>query len=62
MRYKCYECKTLFDEPRAVEESRGEFWGMPCSETMYYCPHCGSEEWDEVATVEEWERNDKEGV
>jgi len=41
-RFIC-ECGAMFDEPKAVQESRGEFWGVPCSETMYYCPVCGDE-------------------
>ena len=46
---KCYECGWVGDssELRAVQESRGEFWGIPCSETVYYCPCCGSEYIDE---------------
>ena len=45
--YKC-ECGCVFDRPRAVRESRGEFWGVPCYETMYYCPACGDGCFDEV--------------
>ena len=45
--YKCNCCGKKFDHPRAVEESRGEFWGMPAYETMYYCPICGSEDYDD---------------
>lgn len=46
--YRCNDCNQTFDEPQAVEESRGEFWGMSAYETMYYCPYCGSEDFDEV--------------
>ena len=46
--YKCNCCGELFEEPEviSVEEGRGEYWGVPCSETMYYerCPHCGEED------------------
>ena len=45
--FMCYECQNEFDTPKYVQESRGEFWGMPCSETMSYCPFCGSEAFDE---------------
>lgn len=38
--FKCFLCNRTFDSPIAVEESRGEFWGIPCSETMYYSPCC----------------------
>ena len=51
--YRCNDCGKEFFEPKAVEESRGEFWGMPCSETMYYCPECGSEDFEEFETDEE---------
>ena len=46
-RFICYNCDATFDEPQRVEESRGEFWGMPAYETMYLCPACGSSEFDE---------------
>lgn len=39
--YKCTECETVFEEPKTWKESRGEFWGIPCSETMCGCPECG---------------------
>lgn len=39
-RFRCEECGAIFDWPKAVEESRGEFWGIPCSETVYYSPCC----------------------
>ena len=46
--YRCNACGEIFDELgcKAVEESRGEYWGIPCSETVYYecCPHCGEED------------------
>ena len=40
--FKC-ECGAMFEYPKEVEESRGEFWGIPCTETMYYCPECGDD-------------------
>lgn len=39
-KYICLECGCEFDVPARWEESRGEFWGVPCSETMYGCPDC----------------------
>ena len=41
-KYRCCECGEIFDEEDIVEiqEDRGEFWGMPCTETMYYSPCC----------------------
>lgn len=40
--YRCCECGTVFGEEdiHYVEESRGEFWGAPCWETMSYSPCC----------------------
>ena len=42
MIYVCIECGKTFDESEIAvwEESRGEFWGVPCSETMNGCPYC----------------------
>lgn len=52
----CAACKSWFDDysEETVEESRGEFWGMPCSETMHYryCPYCG-EDYDEGEIFDE---------
>ena len=52
MEYKCRDCGCLFDEPNVVHESRGEYWGVPSYEDMWYCPHCGSEDFDYTSTVE----------
>jgi len=46
---KCDECdKELVDEEIiTVFESRGEFWGAPCSEEVvigYECVNCGHSE------------------
>lgn len=44
--YYCPCCGELFTaedlEIVTIEESRGEFWGVPCYEDMnyYYCPCC----------------------
>lgn len=54
---KCLNCGELFDEPKRVMESRGEFWGMPAYEPMYYCPYCGS---DEMIDEEELENEEDE--
>lgn len=46
---KCYceDCENWFDIPivEEVDEPRGEYWGIPCTEHMVYryCPVCGSE-------------------
>ena len=43
--YKCVECGHIFEkgEEKHWTESRGEFWGMPASETMTGCPRCGGD-------------------
>lgn len=53
---KCEDCGWIGDpeELRKVEEPRGEFWGVPCSETMYYCPCCGSD------NIDDYKPNNKE--
>ena len=38
--YKCVDCGAVFDEPDTWEESRGEYWGFPCTETVCGCPEC----------------------
>ena len=56
--YKCNDCGNTFDYLKRVEEPRGEFWGVPCTETMYYCPCCESDDYeyyDEEKEYERWE-------
>lgn len=40
--FVCLGCGHVFseDEVGIWEESRGEYWGFPCSETMSGCPRC----------------------
>lgn len=54
---RCENCGAELDEDelRAVEEPRGEFWGIPCSETIYVCPICGN---DDLREIEEDEDED----
>ena len=42
MFYKCIDCGHIFEEGEqaTIQDDRGEFWGMPCSETLYVCPIC----------------------
>lgn len=49
MKYRCMECGKIFDQDELArwEESRGEFWGMPCTETMIGCPACHSGDYEE---------------
>lgn len=56
---KCYDCGAVFEEDEVVveeyDESRGEFWGMPCSEHIveWHCPCCGSDGIDDYYEEEE---------
>ena len=54
---KCEECGLIFDEDELASwnEGRGEFWGMPCFETLQGCPHCFS------GAVIEYHGEDEEG-
>ena len=42
MTYKCLECGNIFEdgEQAVWRESRGEFWGKTCHETLSGCPLC----------------------
>jgi hypothetical protein len=42
MAYRCLECGHIFEEGEQARwsESRGEFWGVACSENMSGCPLC----------------------
>lgn len=54
---KCEDCGAIFEEDELAtwQESRGEFWGSSCYETMQGCPHCFS------GAVEEYDGEDEEG-
>lgn len=49
MVFRCNDCGHIFDEGEEYtwQESRGEFWGSPCSETLSGCPIC-KESYSEV--------------
>ncbi len=57
---KCFDCGWIGDaeELKRVEESRGEFWGTPAYETMYYCPCCGSDYIDDYKGEDEEDDED----
>lgn len=40
--YCCIECGHIFDDDEIAtwRESRGEYWGSPCYESMSGCPCC----------------------
>ncbi len=56
--FRCCNCGKLFDWPREVQESRGEYWGVPCYETNYLSPCCGTEEFEEIEEGQEDGRED----
>ena len=56
-RFYCHECGRTFCEPKQVEESRGEFWGIPCCETMYYCPNCDGDDFEYIGEGFEYEED-----
>jgi hypothetical protein len=45
MAYKCLDCGHIFEYGEEIRwsESRGEFWGVACSENMSGCPLCKGE-------------------
>lgn len=45
MAYRCLDCGHIFEEGEQARwsESRGEFWGVACSENMSGCPLCNGE-------------------
>ena len=38
--FKCMACDNLFETPKMIPESRGEFWGAPCYEDVPVSPCC----------------------
>jgi len=48
MYYRCNDCGHEFSRLKAIEEPRGEFWGIPCSETLYVCPNCEGDDIEEL--------------
>lgn len=57
--FRCYHCGKIFYEPKRVEEPRGEYWGVPCTETMYYSPCC-TDDFEEVTEEDEEEEEEEE--
>lgn len=51
--YKCLDCGHIFEEGEESKwsESRGEFWGEPCTEEMSGCPLCDGD-YEEAFTCE----------
>lgn len=60
-KYYCSRCNSVYteDELEIHEwyESRGEFWGAPCSERMSeaWCPKCKTDEYLDIYNEDEEE-------
>jgi hypothetical protein len=62
----CLDCRHVFSEDEIAywREQRGEYWGMPCYETVCGCPICHGEFDDAIECVNcgeyfaEYELND----
>ena len=41
----CLDCGHIFDDDEVAvwQESRGEYWGVPCYETVSGCPCCNGD-------------------
>lgn len=61
MLYKCLDCGEVFEEEEAgtIRESRGEFWGEPCYESMMCCPYCHSMYLEETYEYDEEEEEEE---
>jgi hypothetical protein len=53
-KFICSECGEIFNENEFAtwSESRGEYWGAPCSEEMSGCPYCHSDAYEEAEKCE----------
>lgn len=56
--YICRDCGFEFEEPGTYEEDRGEYWGVPCSETLCCCPACGCDQFKEIEVTDEDEEEE----
>ena len=53
--FKCTACGELFETPKMISESRGEFWGIPCCEDVPVSPCCD----DDFVEVKEYHAEGK---
>lgn len=58
--YRCNDCGSEFEEDdlKPVREPRGEYFGFPAYETYYYCPVCGSDDYEEITVETEDSENE----
>lgn len=59
-KYRCWDCGREFDEPGTYKDPRGEYWGVPCWETMPCCPYCESGDFEEIEDEDEDEEEEEE--
>ena len=61
MKYKCWNCEAIFEEPVYKEFwEHYEAWGRNFTEkhTEVFCPRCGDEEFEEYYELEEEEEDE----
>jgi len=46
--YKCNSCYTVFENAATISEGRGEYQGVLCTETIYVCPNCRSNDFEQA--------------
>lgn len=49
--YQCYNCDATFEKPEKIIDTHG--WDYPPYEEVMACPHCGSDDIEEVDGEEE---------
>lgn len=55
--YICTDCRQTFDSPNCVLDSYSEYWGAIAHHYKSVCPHCGSDDFEEMDKCEicgEW--------
>lgn len=55
----CLECGRIFEEPKLIKESRGEFWGAPCYEEWPGCPFCYCGNIEEYFEEDDYEEDEE---
>jgi len=58
--YRCEDCGEIFEYPKIESECVGECWGQPAFQDFPYCPHCGSDCFEEYDESEEENEEDEE--
>lgn len=53
--YRCRDCYREFDEPKVIHDAIGEYHGQTAYQYWYVCPHCGSDDYEELLREEDEE-------